>query len=519
MRRDARLKPILMGVALVLVVGYALSVTEMGAYVIDNATALFHSDFALLLIGGAGLLAAAGGIAFLVLRGRIGAAGDEKEAPPVNLESLANRRTLLARLDAEIAEHAKSGRQVALHVIDIDRFHVVNQLRGEQEADEFLRLVTERLLLLTNKKERLARIGDDEFAVLQTEIGGSRHAEIFARRIQDTLKDACAQVPRNARPGASVGTAVAPDHGTDASRIMHAASLALRAAKNAGGDALRVYSRDMEMVAEARQQMEKAIGDGLHQGWFELRYQPQYDLRSRRLTGFEALVRLNHPELGELQPADFLPVADESGLIQPLGEWIVRDAFATAVEWPKQLSLSLNVSLAQFLHGDIANVVQHACANVGLQPSRLRVEVSEAALLTSSAAVDEQLRRLKSRGVSIVLDDFGIDNSRLRLLSAPVCDAVKLDRSLVQNVGQEPRVDVLLRALIRTAQSFNLDILAEGVERAEQAHFLMSHECEKVQGFLFGRPARKSELAAIIAKDLRNAIDDGRRDPKTSVAA
>jgi EAL domain-containing protein (putative c-di-GMP-specific phosphodiesterase class I) len=313
-------------------------------------------------------------------------------------------------------------------------------------------------------------------------------------------------MPRHARPGASIGIAVAPDHGETAAKLIHSASLALREAKMAGGDTFRVYARAMEMALEACQQREKAIGDGLHQQWFELRFQPQYDLRTRRLTGFEALVRMNHPELGELLPADFLPAADESGLIQPLGEWIVRDAISTAAEWPRHLGLSINASLAQFLHGDIANVVQHALVNAGLQGSRLRLEVSEAVFLAQSATVNEQLRRLKSRGVQIVLDDFGVDNSRLQLLSGSMCDAVKLDRSLVENLGAEKSTEALLRGLIGTAQSFDLDILAEGVERAEQAHFLMANDCEKVQGYLFGRPSRKSELAVIIAKDMRNAM-------------
>jgi EAL domain-containing protein (putative c-di-GMP-specific phosphodiesterase class I) len=272
----------------------------------------------------------------------------------------------------------------------------------------------------------------------------------------------------------------------------------------------------MEMVVEARLQMERAISDGLQQGWFELHFQPQYDLHTRRLTGFEALVRMNHPELGELLPAEFVPVADESGLIQPLGEWIIREAFATAVEWPQHLCLSINISLAQFRHGDIANTIVNASTKAGLACSRLRIEISETVLLAQIEAVNDQLRRLKSRGAAIVLDDFGTEISRLKLLSRSSVDAVKIDRTLVEHVGQEPASDNLIRGLIGTAQSFDLDILAEGIERAEQAHFLMSNDCRKVQGFLFGRPTRKRDLAAIIAKDLKNAIDGENRALRSS---
>ncbi len=518
--RDTRLKLILLAVALILVAGYALSVTEMGEFMLQQAGAILHSDTALLLIGGLGAAVAVAGLAYLVLRGRSPRAKNTAADTAVAIANIAGRKELLETLAGELAANAKSGRQLAIHVIDIDRFRVVNEVRGEAEGDAFLQLLTERLLLLVNHQERLGRIGDDEFVIIQPEVGGARHAEIFARRIQETVKDACAQVPRHARPGVSIGIAVAPDHGDNATKLLHSASLALHAAKKAGGDTFRVYAREMEMAVEARLQMETAISDGLHQGWFELHFQPQYDLRTRRLTGFEALVRMNNPELGELQPAVFVPVADESGLIQPLGEWIIREAFSAAAEWPRQLTLSINISLAQFRHGDVANTIIHALANAEMAGSRLRIEVSEAVILAQSDAINEQLRRLKSRGVTVVLDDFGVDTSRLKLLSRSALDAVKLDRTLVERVGEEPEAESLVRSLIGTAQSFGLDIFAEGIERAEQAHFLMSNDCQKVQGFLFGRPTSARDLAAVIAKDMRNAIEgDQEVAPRSSTAA
>jgi EAL domain-containing protein (putative c-di-GMP-specific phosphodiesterase class I) len=262
----------------------------------------------------------------------------------------------------------------------------------------------------------------------------------------------------------------------------------------------------MEMVVDARLQMEKAISDGLHQGWFDLHYQPQYDLRTRRLTGFEALVRMNHPELGELLPDTFLPAAQESGLIQPLGEWIIREALTAAAEWPAHLTLAINIAIAQFRHGDIAGTILHALSNADIEGGRLRVEVTEAVLLEDSDAIGEQLKRLKSRGVTIVLDDFGLDSSKLQSLSSSACDWVKLDRTLVDDLGVDPQREALVRSLIGTAQSFDLGVQAEGVERAEQAHFLMANGCHNVQGFLFGRPAPTRDLGAIIAKDMRNAV-------------
>jgi diguanylate cyclase (GGDEF)-like protein len=518
-RRDSRLKLVLLGVAVVLVGAYAASVTSMGTFVSEQADALLAADLPLVPLA-AGGVAVVVAMALLVIRRRRPKATNGKSAEATNgLARASSRGDFLGTLTEHIDAHTKSGRQFALHLVDIDRFQTVNDLLGEAEGDAFLQTVVERLLILVNSPDRLARIGDDEFAVVQPEAGGARHAEIYARRIQETIKDVCAQVPRHARPAASIGIAVFPEHGNEAAKLLHSASLALHAAKRAGGDRFRVYSREMEMAVEARLEMEKAISDGLSQGWFELRFQPLYDLLTRRLTGFEALVRMNHPQQGELLPAAFLPTAEESGLIQPLGEWIIREALTVAGDWPPHLVLAINISTAQFHHGDVAGSITNMLSKSGTDGARLRVEISEA-LLSDSAAVVEQLQRLKSRGVMIVLDDFGLGGSRLRSLPGMACDAVKLDRSLIERVGEDPEVEKLLKGLIGTARAFELDVQAEGVEQVEQAHFLMSNDCRNVQGFLFGRPTHRRDLAAIIAKDMRKSTDAAPRtaDPSRSAA-
>jgi EAL domain-containing protein (putative c-di-GMP-specific phosphodiesterase class I) len=282
--------------------------------------------------------------------------------------------------------------------------------------------------------------------------------------------------------------------------------LALRAAKASGGGSFRVFNRDLEMGVEARLQMGKAIGEGLQHGWFELHYQPQYDLASRRLSGFEALVRMNHPERGQLAPAGFLPAAEQSGLMQPLGDWIIREAIAAAAQWPEHLTLSLNIAASQFLTGDVASTITAAKEQAGFAASRLCVEIPEATLLANAEAVGEQLQRLKGRGAAIVLDDFGLGGSNLQALAQSPCDAVKLDLMLVRRIGQDPAAENLVRSLIGTARSFDLAVLAEGVEGVEQAHFLMASGCHNVQGFLFGRPVPATEVAAIIARDMRKAV-------------
>jgi diguanylate cyclase (GGDEF)-like protein len=517
-RRDARIRLILLAVAVLLVAGYAATLSHLHIVASRWAGGVLPSGIPLVPIGAIAAVLVCGA-GFLLIHRRGGAKHFEMREAADTLGIIAGRAAFMQNFAGQIEGHARSGRQLALHLVDIDRFRALNEALGEAEGDAFLRRVAEGLLDLVEDPERLARTGDDEFAIIQPETGGARHAEIYARRIHDRLKEACAEVPRHVRPGASIGVAVMPEHGSEPTKLLHSASRALATAKNAGGDSFRVYAREMDMVVEAGLQMEKAVAEGLQHGWFELHFQPQYDLRSRRLTGFEALVRLNHPQLGLLQPNVFLPIAEARGLMQPLGDWIVREALATATNWPPHLRLCINISVGQFRHGNVAGTIVQALSNSGVEGPRLNVEISEAVLREQADAVHDQLRLLKGRGVTIVLDDFGLDSSSLQSLARSPCDAVKLDRSFVQRVGEEPDMETLVKSLIGTAQSFDLAILAEGVERAEQAHFLVSNACRNVQGYLFGRPAPMRDVAAIIAKDLRKAVAEAEPEPTTSSTA
>jgi diguanylate cyclase (GGDEF)-like protein len=513
--RESRMRTILLAATLVLVAFYAAVLTDFGARIGGAFDGLGALAIPLAAIGAFALATL---VALRLARRKTAPA---QVAPVLDmrdaLAAIQSREQLMKALAGLLDGHATAGRQLALHLIDVDGFHKINALLGEAEGDAFLRSVAERLRALVGQPERLARVGDDEFAIIQPETGGARHAEIYVKRIQDTLKDACAQVPRHVRPAASIGVAVAPEHGDTAGKLFHNASLALGAAKSAGGGSFRVFSRDMEMAVEARLRMEKAIGEGLNRSWFELHYQPQYDLRTARLSGFEALVRMNHPERGQLLPGEFLPTAEETGLIQPLGEWIVREAATAAAQWPEHLTLSLNISCGQFRHGDVATAIAGAKSQAGLPASRLCVEISEKTLLAKAEPIAEQLQRLKARGVTIVLDDFGVDSSNLQALARSPCDAVKLDLSLVRRIGEDPTTENIVRGLIGAARSFDLAVLAEGVESADQAHFLMANGCHNVQGFLFGRPVPATEVAAIVARDMRKAFAG--EAPKQPVAA
>jgi EAL domain-containing protein (putative c-di-GMP-specific phosphodiesterase class I) len=294
---------------------------------------------------------------------------------------------------------------------------------------------------------------------------------------------------------------------------MHCASLALRAAKAAGGACLRVYTREIEMAGEVRLRLEKAITEGLRENWFSVNFQPQYDLESRRLTGFEALARMDHPQLGSIAPAVFLPVAEETGLMRQLGDWIFEAAVNMAREWPEHLELAVNLSTAQFQAPDLSRRMLEVMARHAFDPKRLRLEISETVLASAGGGAARQLGEFRAAGTTIVIDDFGVAGLGFEALARSPCDAIKIDRSFMNRVGEDPAIDSAVRSLISAANSLDLMVVAEGIERAEQAHFLMTNDCKGVQGYLFGRPAEPSEVAAIIAKDLRKTVAEATQEP------
>lgn len=422
------------------------------------------------------------------------------------LAKLSTRQQLIDTLSGELKSHHRDGRQLALHILDIDRFRLVNEVLGEAEGDAFLRAIADRLIRLAEPGFLISRTGDDEFAIVQPGIGSVRNAEILARRVEDSLTELCHAVPHHVRPSVSLGVAIAPGNGNEPLRLLHCAALALREAKLSGGACLRLYTRDIEMVVEARLRLEAAIAEGLEQNWFSVHFQPQYDLKNRRLTGFEALARLDHPQMGSIAPAMFLPIAEETGLVRQLGDWVFEEAITTASEWPEQLSLAVNLSTAQFQAADLSRRMLEILTRCGFDPRRLRLEISESVIAEKRDVSARQLDEFRAAGITIVIDDFGIAGLGFEALARSPCDAIKIDRTFMHRIGEDPAVDLAVRGLIKTANVLDLEVVAEGVERAEQAHFLMSNDCRDVQGYLFGRPAAPSEVAAIIAKDLRKTI-------------
>ncbi len=421
------------------------------------------------------------------------------------LTGLANRSRFLENLTEAIETHDEEGRQMALHFVDLDRFKEINDAFGHAEGDAYLRDIAERLSKLVDRPENLGRLGGDEFAVIQPELSGAKHAEIYAERICNALTGTYEINGYEIVSTASVGVAVAPQHGNSAGRLLRSADVALHQVKLAGSDAIGIYTADMDDQLKRRLVLQTDLRKAFENNWFSLHYQPQYDLKTRRLTGFEALLRMEHPERGFVSPAEFVPVAEEIGLIVPLGEWILYEACHTAVDWPDDIALSVNLSPAQFRRGDMPQIVESVLRQTRFPPRRLAIEITEGLLMESSQGVLEQLQAIRRLGVALVMDDFGTGYSSLSYLWQFSFDTIKIDRSFVQALGSGRNVESLLQSIINIGESLDLRVVAEGVENVEQAHFLMTNSCRHVQGFLFGRPVPQGDVAPIIEKDARNA--------------
>lgn len=422
------------------------------------------------------------------------------------LTGLSNRDEFLRTLEVEIRRQSEEGHHLALHYIDIDRFKEINDTHGHAAGDEFLKQVAERLRDVVEKPQYLARLGGDEFAIIQLEAGGTKYAEIHARRIGSALNGVYKVGDgenNEVVASASIGIAVSPEHGENANELLKNADLALNKVKAGGRNDISVFTTELTTSMQGRLEMQAILRKAFREKWFVLYFQPQYDLVTRRLTGFEALLRLKHPERGVVSPTEFIPVAEETGLIEPIGEWILKESCRAASLWPEHLTLAVNLSPAQFKKGNLPRLIAKTLKQTGLKADRLEVEITEGLLLETSNRVLSQLREIKKMGAALIMDDFGTGYSSLSYLWRFSFDGIKIDRSFVHGVGVGGQVEKLLRSIIRLGISLDLKVIAEGVESAQQAHFLVANDCRNVQGFLFGWPVPKDEVATVIAKDIR----------------
>jgi diguanylate cyclase (GGDEF)-like protein len=421
---------------------------------------------------------------------------DEAERARLDpLTGLANRATLNAALGGWL----RAGESLAVFSLDLDRFKFVNDTLGHQIGDALLRKVAQRLSGLGSGRDVVARVGGDEFVILRPDVAGGDDAAAFAQRIVDLIGRAYALEGHMVNVGASVGFALSGEHGTEPALLLKYADLALYCAKAEGRGRYRVFQPEMDARMQARRTIELELRRALALKEFELVYQPQIELGSNALVGFEALLRWNNAERGTISPAAFIPIAEETGLIVPIGEWVLRTACHAAASWDQPVSVAVNLSPLQFRSASLTTTVMSALASAGLEPHRLELEITEGALLDDTDEVIATLKRLRALGVRVSMDDFGTGYSSLSYLQKFPFDKIKIDQSFVRDMSSNEESSAIVRAIARLGASLGITTTAEGVETQEQLDAICAEGCTHVQGYLTGRPMKAGEAAARVA--------------------
>ncbi|BAU93001.1 diguanylate cyclase/phosphodiesterase [Methylorubrum populi] len=418
------------------------------------------------------------------------------------LTGLCNRVGLHDRLDAALAEAGQTGTPLAVLMLDLDRFKAVNDTLGHPVGDALLRKVAERLRKATRGGDVVARLGGDEFAILQAGAEQPQAAEALARRLVDLVGRTYVVDGHMLNVGVSVGVAVAPVDGRDADDLLKHADLALYRAKAEGRGTYRFFEPAMNAQMQARRSLEIDLRRALALKQFDLAFQPQIRLETGEVTGFEALLRWNHPERGPVSPALFIPLAEEIGVITGIGEWALRAACREAASWTQPASIAVNLSPVQFRGGKLVETVMNVLAQTGLDPARLELEITEGALLENTDSVLDVLNGLRALGVKISMDDFGTGYSSLSYLQKFPFDKIKIDQSFVRGMEGNAECGAIVRAIARLGASLGMRTTAEGVETKSQLDAIRAEGCTEVQGYLTGRPMPAAQAAALLKPSL-----------------
>lgn len=413
---------------------------------------------------------------------------------------LATHAEFRERLDAALAMAREQGWQVGVQVIDLRRFREVNETHGHAAGDLVLSLIATRLRGAVRREDAVARLAGDRFAVVQSVL----HEPAAAARLADRLADAIAS-PFALPDGlsitiaADIGLAIAPHDGEDAETLLDRAEKALATARAEPDATIRSFEPAIDAEARRQREIERDLRAAIADGALTLHYQPQYRLRDHALVGFEALLRWHHPEHGMIPPGDFIPLAERSGLIIPLGAWVLRAACAEAARWPAPVRVAVNLSPAQFRHGGLVGTIADALATHGLPGHLLELEVTESLLQRDAEETERLLRAIRGLGVSIAMDDFGTGWSSLAHLWRFPFSKLKIDRAFIRDLGHDPRLSAIVATIVGLGRILGMTVVAEGVETDEQARLLAQEGCDQVQGWLYGRAMPAEEARALIA--------------------
>lgn len=419
------------------------------------------------------------------------------------MTELKNRAAFSAAFEESKLLAAEKGKNFAIHVIDLDGFKAINDSLGHQAGDNVLKSVAKTLLELSSVYDSVARFGGDEFVIIQANVASPRDAEAYGKRIVQSLHIPIEVSGSSAQLSASVGSTIFRTHGYDETQLMRRAEIALYNSKMRGKNRATLFSQEMEHEHERRLGIELEVRRATENKSFTLAYQPQYDVKANQVTGFEALLRLTS-ETGEaISPAIFIPVVEKLGLICEVGNWVLKRACHTALSWPDNIQVAVNLSPLQFTSGDAVAAIEGAIRDSGLPANRLQIEITESTLLESTDLVISDLNRIKALGVSIAMDDFGTGYSSLSYLWKFPFDKIKIDRSFVADIGQKQNdARTILHTIISLGHSMSMTVTVEGVETEEQAKAMAELECDQVQGYHYSRPIPEPGLPSFLLHSL-----------------
>jgi diguanylate cyclase (GGDEF)-like protein/PAS domain S-box-containing protein len=403
------------------------------------------------------------------------------------LTSLPNRSHFNARIDQEIAALGK-GESLAVLCLDLDRFKEVNDLFGHAAGDAVLQAVASRVTAVLGEHHLMARLGGDEFAVLMPGIANPSVASRLAETILEALRET-SDTPETNSISTSIGIALCPDDATDRQALLTHADTALYRAKSEGRNTYRFFEAKMGAEVRERRMLEHDLRLAIAREELRLVYQPQQEIQKGTVMGFEALLRWTHPTRGEISPAVFIPIAEETGSILEIGDWVLKTACREAATWPQRLTVAVNVSAVQLYNADFVKELHQILLDTGLPPSRLEIEITETALVRDFNRALATLRLIKALGIRIAMDDFGTGYSSLSNLRAFPFDKIKIDGSFIRSVNSNDQAATIVRAVLGLGRGLGLPVLAEGVETNAELQFLQDELCDEVQGYLLGRPA------------------------------
>jgi len=418
------------------------------------------------------------------------------------LTGIANRNLLSDRICQAISHANRSGQMIAVLLLDIDRFKTINDSLGYMNGDLLLKEIAHRISSCVRVGDTVARIGGDEFVLVMSNLDDENDSSVFARKVLDALSQPVVLGGHNLAVTASVGVSLYPKDGTNIDILLKNADVAMYRAKDSGRNCFQFYSSEMNERMLQRLEIETELHLALKNNWFILYYQPQVDIFSGEIIGCEALIRMNHPERGIISPLEFIATAEDTGLIIPMGEWVIQEACRQMKLWQEEHHtdwvVAVNVSPMQFKQPDLFGVVERALAASGLPSRHLELEFTEGALMKNVSSTLELMNKFKEIGLRLAIDDFGTGYSSLNYLKQFPIDKLKIDQSFVKNITTDPSDAAIVQAIIGLARSLGLSTIAEGVETEAQLNYLRSLHCNEIQGFFFSQPVPPNKFIELL---------------------